>query len=442
MRPAHRWLAALLLGAAASVQAETTTILKPDEARLTAAQLQSVGQAKAAAQITTVLLQRDPEDAAALIIHSHALRSLGQFDQAQVAGRRAWRAAETDVERFGASLAMAQALSSDGKKTRAQFWLRRAGHVAPNQRLKARAARDFAYLRKTNPWSVHTTFGIVPTDNVNNAPRDNTIATVWGTFIDPLAVPVSGVEVRASLRLRYNFAETATKRNFIGLNWSESSAVFSDDDVPVGLNESDFAYRRVAATLGRDFTSGPKKPRQTISLTFGRTWFGGDPLADELRVDWRQNFIRPEGRRFGWDASLGYADRKDNAIRSGVTASLGAHWSRPFKNGGRLGWHTGVGRTDTDSPALTHTRASLGVQYTHGEPILGAIAQIGLHTEFRDYDARNDTRATLSSSLLFVDFDTYGFAPKLTLEASKTDSTITRYETQSLGLQIGFQSVF
>ncbi len=42
-------------------------------------------------------------------------------------------------------------------------------------------------------------------------------------------------------------------------------------------------------------------------------------------------------------------------------------------------------------------------------------------------DARQDLRGTLSASLLFVDFDTYGFAPKLTLEATQTNSNITRF---------------
>ena len=89
------------------------------------------------------------------------------------------------------------------------------------------------------------------------------------------------------------------------------------------------------------------------------------------------------------------------------------------------------------------------MQYTLGKPIMGAIAQLTADVQARDYDdplfgpdARQDFRTTLSASLLFVDFDTYGFAPKLTLEATQTNSNITRFETRNFGLQIGFQSLF
>ena len=81
--------------------------------------------------------------------------------------------------------------------------------------------------------------------------------------------------------------------------------------------------------------------------------------------------------------------------------------------------------------------------------MLGAQALISIDGEVRRYDdplyapqARRDVKATVSGSLLFVDFDTYGFAPKLTLEASRTNSNITRFETKNFGLNIGFQSLF
>ena len=251
------------------------------------------------------------------------------------------------------------------------------------------------------------------------------------------------------MRLRYNFAEQTTKRNFVSLLWSESHVVFSDSDAPAGVDEAEFSYRKIETTFGRDFITGPGKPRQTVSLRFGQIWSVGSTPAHEVRLDWRQIYDRPQGRQFAWDASLGYSDRKDSDLRSGVTGTLGAQWSRPLQSGSRLGWQAEIGRTDTDSRALTHTRLNFGVQYTHAEPILGAVAQVGMAAELRRYDdplygpeARRDARGTLSASLLFVDFDTYGFAPKLTLEASQTDSNISRFETQNLGLQIGFQSLF
>ncbi len=190
-------------------------------------------------------------------------------------------------------------------------------------------------------------------------------------------------------------------------------------------------------------------PRQTVSVSYGRLWSANDPLSDEIKLNWRQTYARPENRLFSWHAGLGYSDRKDSAVRSGVTASLGAQWARPLANGDRLSWNAEIGRTDTDSRAITHNAMSLGVQYSFSQPVLGAQAQISLSAQAKRYDdalygpeARADLGATFSTSLLFVDFDTYGFAPKLTLEARKTTSNVNRFETQNFGLSMGFQSVF
>ena len=450
LAPKVRALAALvvlLLGCSSAAFAQTT--LNPQDARLAAAQLLAAGQHAASAEITTVLIQRDSEDTASLILHSHAMRNLGKLSRAKDAARGAWRTADRDLERYGAALAMAQALSTDDQKTQSQIWLRRAAHVAPTPQMRARAIRDYRYVRTTNPWSVNFSFGVLPSDNVNNAPRDNTIVLGGLIFVDPGAVPIKGFEVQSETSLRYNFSEKQTSRNFVALRWGESRVVFTDDNVPVGVRASDFSFRRLEATVGRDFTAGPGKPRQTISLSFGKLWSGGEALADEVRLKWRQSFAKPRGRYFSWDANLGYSDRKDNALRSGVTASLGAQWSRPVQNGSRLGWSLGVARSDTDSRALTHTSLSMGVNYTLAQPVMGARAQFAANVQARQYDdalygpdARQDFRTTLSASLLFVDFDTYGFAPKLTLEANQTTSNVTRFETRNLGLQIGFQSLF
>ena len=441
-------LAAALSQSFAGLGAAQTT-LEPEAARLTAAQLLARGHAQAAADITDVLVLRDPKDSTSLILNAHARRTLGDNTRARQAARQGWQTAERPVERYGAAMAMAQALSSDGAKTRAQFWLRRAAHVAPDAPKRARAIRDYRYVSTTNPWSVNLSFSINPSDNVNEAPSDNTFVLGGLIFTNPAAIPISGVVLRQNTALRYNFGTTQTERNFVSLNWTESHTVFTDDDVPAGLNASDFAFRRVQAQIGRDFTTGPEAPRQTLSLSFGRLWSANDPLADEVKVDWRQTYVRPEQRLFSWNAELGYSHRKDSNLRSGVTASLGSYWARPIASGGRLSWNATLGRTDTDSRALTHTALTLGMQYTFAKPVLGATAQVALSAQAKQYDdplygpdPRADLGAVVSTSLVFTDFDTYGFAPKLTLEARKTNSNVTRFETENFGLNMGFQSLF
>ena len=423
--------------------------LAPEEARLTAAQLLTRGQAKASVDITNMLILRDPKDATSLILNAHGKRTLGDHRSAQRAARRGWQASDRPVERYGAAMAMAQALSSDGAKTRAQFWLRRAAHVAPDEQTRARAVRDYRYVSMTNPWSVNLSFSIDPSDNVNGAPTDNTFVLGGLIFTNPSAVPISGFVLRQDTSLRYNFGITQTHRNFAALNWTESHTVFTEDDVPAGVDASDFAFRRLQAEVGRDFTTGPNAPRQTVSLSFGRLWSAEEPLADEVKLNWRQTYARPENRLFSWNARLGYSDRKDSAARSGVSATLGANWARPTEDGGRLSWNAELGRTDTDSRAITHNALTLGLQYTFAKPLLGATAQVAMTAQAKQYDdplysaePRADLGASISTSLLFTDFDTYGFAPKLTFEARKTTSNVSRFETESFGLNMGFQSLF
>ncbi len=447
LAPLVAWLSLAGLGLAGSGHAQTT--LGPEQARKVAAQLLVAGRPKAASDITAVLLERDANDTTGLLIHAQAMRTLRKFPQAKIAARRAWQSAQTDQDRYGAALTMAQALSSDGQKTRAQFWLRRATHVAPTPALRARAIRDYGFVRKTNPWSFQLSFGISPGNNVNNAPRDNTIVLGGLAFTNPTAVPLSGVEVSSDVSLRYTLNQSQKKRDFVALRWSESHVIFTDDAVPAGVRESDFSYRRLEGTVGRDFVFGPDAPRQTVSVSFGRLWASETALADEVRVMWKQTYPRPEKRVFSWAGTLGYSDRKDNALRSGITADLSAQWFRPLANGSALAWDTRLGRTDTDSKALTHTKAGLNASYTHGTPILGGQGQIALGSNISQYDdplygpdARRDIKTTISASLLMVDFDTYGFAPRLTLEASQTNSNVTRFETRNLGLRIGVQSLF
>ena len=235
MQPVRGLLAAALLGCCA-LAGFAQTDLTPDEARNTAAGYLLGGHPQAAADITSVLIKRNAQDAPALILHAHANRTLRRYDAAQDAARRAWRATDRPVERYGAALAMAQALSSDGKKTRAQFWLRRAAQAAPDDGLKARAARDYQHLRRTNPWSINLSFGITPGNNVNNAPRDNTLELGSLVFTDPSAIPVSGFEVQSDVTLKYTFNSSQKTRNFLALGWAEGHVVFTDDTIPRPTN--------------------------------------------------------------------------------------------------------------------------------------------------------------------------------------------------------------
>ncbi len=446
-----RWLfqCCITLWIALSVAAAAETVVSPADARQAAAVFLTQGHPQAALDVTTVLLTRDPHDVEALILQAHAQRTLKDFPSAQASAREAWRHSTTDEQKFASARTMAQALSSGNKKSRAMLWLRRAAHVAPTEQMRASIARDYRFVRMTNPVSLRFRFGISPSDNVNNAPRSNRIILGGLLFEDETAIPLSGIEARVGIDLRYNFNVSQTRRDFARASWDQIRVFITDDNKPASVKDSDFRYTRLETAIGRDFKTSAKAPNRSVSLSLGRIWSGKSHLSDEIRGRYRETHTLHDGGSFTWHTSIGYADRQDNALRSGTTTRIGIIWSKYTMGGSRLSLIGGLSRTNTDSAVVTHDGWTVGATYSLGRPIMGALATFSAYGNFRRYDEavygpdpRRDDSVVLSTSLFFKDFDTYGFAPKVTFTARRTDSNITRFDTRQIGLSIGFESVF
>lgn len=448
-----RWLKtplAFALGAwlaMAPAPSVAQTALSPDAARDAAAGFLMTGRVDEAQDILDLLLARDPNDAKTLILSAHALRVTAQFQAAQQAAEQAWNAAETDQDRYDAAIAMAQALSSDNQKARAQIWLRRASHIAPSDMARDRAARDFQYVRSKTPFSANLSFGLSPSNNVNGAPRDNSFTVGDLVFVNTAAVPLSGVTINTGAHFRYNFAMDERRKDYVALGLAQSQVVFTEDTLPAGVDASDFKQQTLTATLGRDFST--ETSRNSVALSTERLWYGGAHLYDELRLNYSQFRPLTDTTALQWSGRLAYTDRKDLARRSGVTGHAAATWINARQSGATLSFGGGLKRVLTDSASLTHTRANLGVGYTLARPVLGAQARVDFDAAFRWDDdlfygavARNDTSLTLSTSFLFKDFDIYGFAPKVSFNANRTHSNVTLFDAQTLGVSFGVQSLF
>ena len=440
---------ALLLGLALPVRSETR--LDIPQARLAAAQLLDAGHPGPARDITAVLLNRDPSDIAAMILHAHASRMLGEHPRARSHARRAWRLSDRPVDRYGAAMAMAQSLSSGGQKTMAQLWLRRAVEAAPTPRTRAQAIRDYRYLRIANPWQIGLRAGFTPTDNVNNAPRDNTLEFGDLVLVNPTAIPLSGARLSLGGTLRYNYNVVQTRRDFVAVFWDESRAFLSDSarrEVP-SARASDYDYSQYGVEIGRDFAPGPSSPHSTLSLRATRKHFGGAPLSDEVRLRFLQRREIGHGRRLFCSAALARSERQDNALRSATIGELTARLSLPTASGNRLDWFAGLERHASDSAIVAHDAAVLGLDWTMKRPVLGAELSLGVTGTYRIFDEalygpqpREDQSLAVSASFFFRSLDTHGFAPRLTIMADRTDSNVSLFETEKIGLSLELQSVF
>lgn len=126
------------------------------------------GQSENAKSFALALLKRDETDFTARLIHTRTQRDLGEYREAVGSARVATKMADSKAQKYPSFLIFTQTLSSNGNKTRAQLWLRRTMQNAHHPKLAERAAKDFKYVQRTNPWRTDFEFTLDPSSNINN----------------------------------------------------------------------------------------------------------------------------------------------------------------------------------------------------------------------------------------------------------------------------------
>ncbi|MDF1729294.1 MAG: surface lipoprotein assembly modifier [Sulfitobacter sp.] len=434
--------------------------LSPDGLRQAATIALREGDAARAQAYAEALLVRDPDDRNALLIRARALRDQGETGPARADARRAWGLAETEAQKFSAALVTAQILSSEGKRTRAQWWLRRAAQHAPNDRLRAKAKRDFSYVRARNPWSTHLDFVLAPNSNINNgSARDSSTLNYALTELMGLgqvefqlpgsAQALSGLEVGAGLRSRYRFAQTETTAHDLKLGLSYRSFVLSDSakaQAP-GVSGADYAYGTLSLGYGIRQLNFDRRGEMAADIELGQSWYGGARYASFLRGSVQQRLRTSASRSYRYGAHLErqFGQRTVDLDRITLEAGLSEKLAR-----GDLAY-VGVSAEVTQSNDRTteYQEVQLRGGYQLGRPVMGAEVRFGLGAAWRDYDfsmhapdGRQDRQIFADVTATFTEIDYYGFNPSVTLSASRTDSNIGLYDTNRLGLRFGIDSAF
>ena len=235
------------------------TTLGVDQMRAAAGQSLKIGNPAQAEMLANALLVRDKNDLTALLIRGRALRDLGRLPEARKMMRRAWRLSNNEADKYATALITAQVLSSQGKRTLAQLWLRRAAQHAPNDLLRARAKRDFGYVRQQNPWKTDVTFTFAPNSNINNgSARDRSrldYAISEILFGEPVeydlnakAQAIAGIEIGGAVRSRYRFHQTPISAHDAKISLSYRTFSITDDLGNSDVSGSDFAFG--SASLG------------------------------------------------------------------------------------------------------------------------------------------------------------------------------------------------
>ena len=424
----------------------------PDALRQLAAEAIGTGQTRLALTLTDALLDRDAGDGGALLLRSRALRDTGRAEEAAAAARGAWRLSDTGAARHLAALAMAQALASDGRRTQAQWWLRRAAHHAPTAAMRQRAIEDFRYVRARNPWATELSFSIAPESNVNNGSMRSTTRLYDLPFdfrLSGSAQALSGTEIAAGLVTRYRLNESRRHKTDLLLRVHQRTYRLSEEARAKApdVRGSDFAFGTLSATLAYEARRAPDGPPHWIAATAGQTWYGGDPYTRFLRLSGAQNWaldprtgaqlaLSVEGQQ-----GVGGPDSRKLRVSAGLTRILG--------DGHRLRLRLAAVASRSASAAREYDRLEAEARLALGRPVLGMELDMGLTLAEDRYPqavfgsgTRRDAEIGLDITADLPGLDYHGFIPSVTLRAARTDSTRSLHDTEVLGLELGWRSAF
>ncbi|MCK0151884.1 hypothetical protein MWU54_17705 [Marivita sp. S6314] len=444
-------LALATFGYVDSASADVT--LSPSQMRELAGQAVSQGQPRLAYDLAHALIGRDAVDLNAHLIKSRAARDLGRNEDALTHARAAWALADAPEAKYAAALANAQALSSAGRRTAAQLWLRRAVQLAPNDRLKARAAQDFRYVRRQNPWSTSLSFSIAPSSNINNGSRNETSELFDLPFefqLEGQARALSGVEISAQIDTRYRLVETQRKRTDLRFGARHRTYVLSDDakEIAPDADGADFATTSAYVGLNESYRLPNIKARWGWNMRLGASWYAGEDLLQYARIGTTyQHVVGDRGLAslsLSREIQNGQNGRDDSAIWSGRVG-----YGHSFENGNRLSLSAFYSASQSDADYLDYTERKIAMQYSLAKPVGPMLLQFGVTLGDKTHeksgfssDGRKERSVEASVTAALPDLDYYGFMPTITLRAERTEANIDIYETENFGIQMGIRSAF
>ena len=425
--------------------------LTPDQLLRTGQSAIDARRPDVAAEIADALLLRDPNDAAALVLKSRALRDLGRFDEARATAKLAWQNSDSRTDQHDAALARAQAEASDGRRTISQLWLRRAIDLAPDDKARTEAMRDFRYVRARNPLRLTFGFGIAPSSNINGGSSAQTLWLYGIPFtLSGDAQALSGTEARLSFGVDYRISADKHHQTRIGANLTSQTYWLSSEakrKAPLA-DADDYAFAAAEVYVSHQVQPEGWEAPWDARMTLGHNTYGGSALSNYARVDVGKDIALPGKQGARVAAGLERQWRLDREDRSATVQSVEARYGREVAGGG-LAFGAKASRVRSASSSIDHTAFGVTADYALARPVAGAKLGLHFNAEARDYDSspydpsgREDLKLGIGVSALLQDLDYMGFAPEVSLNATRTNSNVALFETRDLGVSIGLRSAF
>ncbi|UWR00475.1 hypothetical protein K3729_06790 [Rhodobacteraceae bacterium S2214] len=432
------------------------------QVQLTAGQVQQIalaalqqGDARVAAQAANALLERDPQNAGALILRTEAALLAEDFAGAVEFGSRAHWNAATANQRFSAARLVAFAHVEQENYTRSQAWLRLARQDAPNDQAREAVARDFRAVRSRNPLSVNLRFGITPSTNVNNGSSSET------TDLFDLGLPfvlngdaraLSGWEASASANLRYRAHTNETSATFLDLGFSGRTYWLTEnakDQAGEGVTGSDFSNATLSLGATHRFILSPDMQPTSATLSFGQSWYGGDANARFVTASASQSWKLSDR-----DTILlsGFAQKQTSLEDSDpvMTYNLQTVWARDLADYGNLAVSIAVRDSQSNNRDADYDSARVGINYDFPEPLFGVQIGTTFSYEARDFEAsrfsplfgRDETIKSASVRAVFTDIEYLGFQPVVNIERTVQESSIDLFDREFTNFGFDITSSF
>lgn len=454
-----KWWRALVLALAfacsgavpGSVARAEQVTLSPEALGQAISQLLLRGQAEQAWPLAQALAKAKPDDFSVQLLLSYAARDTAHYAEALAAGKAAWALAADGRQRNTAALAIAQSQSSSGKRTAAQFWLRRAAQVAPDQAARDQAIRDFRYVRSRNPWTIWLDFGVMPSSNINGGSGADTI-TIFGIpfTLSGDAQALSGLETHGTLSVQRTLAESERHLWRLGANLAAKGYKLSSEakaQAP-GAQGSDYAFWALEAFVGGQVRAGRGRDEWDFRALVGHNDYGGAALSNYASLDFGRtlNFGEVQSLHLG-----GYLERQwrsDSAANSATLRFADLQWQQPFGRG-RLSLGLTLGQVMSGSVQVAHIRKGVSLGYDLARPVLGADLSLSAGYERRDFglipfgaENRTDHRLSLEASALLRQQAFMGFAPEVSLGYLRNRSNSVLSDSRDVTLSVRVKSTF
>ena len=434
--------------------AQTTVDLSLDQAREVATQALLAGDAEVAIGIAEAVLASIPDDRASLLVVAGAAPRLGDAAKGRRAGARAWAVSTTDIQKYEAARLTALAAASEGRFTLSTFWLRRALTVAPNEDERAQTIKDAGIVKQRNPWATQLSFSLVPSNNINGGAEDAS-STAPGNPTGTLsedALALRGWRASFSFGAQYRLRESQRSRTTVGLQYqlarvriTDSTAIpeeaFATDYLDVSMRH-DIALENGTVTFRASRGRLEYRDLDLATQTTEYDKYDISRIALDRRAPLNERTLLSLSASREWLTyqSVGIGEVQRTILTGGLTYQL--------DGGNQISGTLSVVNSDGDSVNFTSQDQTISGSYSWAEP-LGAISlSVGggfKWSDFPDYrlltpvtGGRQDRTAFASANIGFPGVEYAGFTPGLRIDASKTDSNVSRFDrtTFSAGLTI------